>query len=116
MTSGESSNFVNSTKEGVERVLAGNYAYLIESTMNEYYTRRNCELVQVGGLFDIRGYAIGLPKGDMQCVNVYCKSLTFQGYYILRFSPWTKVGWNLIWRIYIVTVHCQNVRMVFNVA
>ena len=68
MISGESSSFVNSTKEGVERVLAGNYAYLMESTMNEYYTQRNCELVQVGGRFDIKRHAIGLPKGDMQCV------------------------------------------------
>ena len=64
MISGKPSNFVNSTKEGVERVLAGNYAYLLENTMNEYIAQRNCELMQVGGLLDSKGYGIGTPRGD----------------------------------------------------
>ena len=31
--------FVNSSKEGIARVLAGNYAYLMESTMIEFYKK-----------------------------------------------------------------------------
>jgi ionotropic glutamate receptor len=64
MISGKPSNFVNSTKEGVERILRGNYAYLLESTMNEYISQRRCELMQVGGLLDSKGYGIGTPRGD----------------------------------------------------
>ena len=56
--------FVNSTQEGVERVRDKDhpYAYLLESTMNEYFTQRNCELMQVGGLLDSKGYGIGTPR------------------------------------------------------
>jgi len=55
--------FVNSTKHGLDKVLEGNYAFLLESTMNEYVTQRNCELMQVGGLLDAKGYGIGTPRG-----------------------------------------------------
>ena len=64
MDSGKPSVFVNSTKEGIERVKNGDYAYLLESTMNEYITQRNCELMQVGGLLDSKGYGIGTPRGQ----------------------------------------------------
>lgn len=64
MDSTKPSVFVNSTKEGIERVMKGNYAYLLESTMNEYITERNCELMQVGGLLDSKGYGIGTPMGQ----------------------------------------------------
>jgi len=55
--------FVNSTKEGLQKVLQGNYAFLLESTMNEYATQRNCDLMQVGGLLDAKGYGIATPRG-----------------------------------------------------
>ncbi|ELU11963.1 hypothetical protein CAPTEDRAFT_183778 [Capitella teleta] len=64
MASAKPSVFVNSTKEGIERVMKGNYAYLLESTMNEYITERNCELMQVGGMLDSKGYGIGTPMGS----------------------------------------------------
>ena len=57
--------FVNSTKEGVERVRKGKYAYLLESTMNEYISQRDCDLMQVGGLLDSKGYGIGTPRGEV---------------------------------------------------
>ncbi len=63
MSTTEPSVFVNSTKEGIERVKQGNYAYLLESTMNQYTTARICELRQVGGLLDSKGYGIGTPRG-----------------------------------------------------
>lgn len=57
--------FVNSTKEGIERVKKGNYAYLVESTMNEYVTQRECSLAQIGGYLDHKGYGIGTPRGEL---------------------------------------------------
>lgn len=56
--------FVNSTDAGLKRVKEGNYAFLIESTMNEYARNRDCELMQVGGLIDSKGYGIGTPTGS----------------------------------------------------
>ena len=44
--------------------------------------------------------------------KLYCKSLIFHRYYILRFSPLTLFRWNLISCIlscYIVTMHYQNI-------
>ncbi|TKR59386.1 hypothetical protein L596_029064 [Steinernema carpocapsae] len=56
--------FVSSSKEGIERVLSADYAYLMESSMLEYAVERNCQLMQIGGLLDQKGYGIGLPKGS----------------------------------------------------
>lgn len=64
MYSKQPSVFVKSTEEGIARVLNSNYAYLLESTMNEYYRQRNCNLTQIGGLLDTKGYGIGMPLGE----------------------------------------------------
>ncbi|VDK41779.1 unnamed protein product [Anisakis simplex] len=55
---------VNSSKEGIWRVKTSDYAYLMESSMLEYAVERDCDLVQIGGLIDQKGYGIGLPKGS----------------------------------------------------
>ncbi len=55
--------FVKSQEEGIQRVKNGGYAYLIESTTNDYLRQRDCELMQVGGLLDSKGYGIGTPSG-----------------------------------------------------
>ncbi|NXO39245.1 GRIK4 protein, partial [Locustella ochotensis] len=65
MYSKQPSVFVKSTEEGIARVLNSNYAFLLESTMNEYYRQRNCNLTQVGGLLDTKGYGIGMPVGSV---------------------------------------------------
>ena len=39
----------------------GKYAFLMESTSVEYVIERNCELTQIGGLLDSKGYGIALP-------------------------------------------------------
>ncbi|XP_062873212.1 glutamate receptor ionotropic, kainate 4 [Trichomycterus rosablanca] len=65
MHSKQPSVFVKSTEEGIARVLNSNYAYLLESTMNEYYRQRNCNLTQIGGLLDTKGYGIGMPVGSV---------------------------------------------------
>uniref|UniRef100_A0A6Q2XVX6 Glutamate receptor n=1 Tax=Esox lucius TaxID=8010 RepID=A0A6Q2XVX6_ESOLU len=61
----QNSVFVTSTEEGINRVLNSNYAYLLESTMSEYYRQRNCNLTQIGGLLDTKGYGIGMPLGSV---------------------------------------------------
>ena len=64
MSSHKPTVFVNATKDGIDWVKEGNYAYLLESTMNEHITQRNCDLMQVGGLLDSKGYGIGTPRGS----------------------------------------------------
>ncbi|CAG0894449.1 unnamed protein product, partial [Darwinula stevensoni] len=53
-------------EEGMERVMKSNgmYAYLMESSTIEYMVERNCELAQIGGLLDNKGYGIGLSLGE----------------------------------------------------
>lgn len=65
MQSKQPSVFVKSTEEGIARVLNSRYAFLLESTMNEYHRRLNCNLTQIGGLLDTKGYGIGMPLGTV---------------------------------------------------
>lgn len=58
-------NFVNSYEEGRDRVLEGEYAFLMESTMIDYMVQRDCNLVQIGGLLDSKGYGIATQKGKL---------------------------------------------------
>ncbi len=60
----DQSNFVQSTEEGIDKIKKSNYAYLVESITNEYVRQRDCELMQVGGLLDTKGYGIGTPTGN----------------------------------------------------
>lgn len=56
--------FVNTTEEGVERVQRskGRYAFLLESTMNDYYNQRKpCNTMKVGENLDSKGYGIATP-------------------------------------------------------
>lgn len=41
-----------------QKPLSGGYAFLMESTTLEYDVLHNCELTQIGGLLDSRGYGI----------------------------------------------------------
>lgn len=63
MDSARPSVFTGSNIEGVERVVKGkgSYAFLMESTSIEYVIERNCELTQVGGMLDSKGYGIAMP-------------------------------------------------------
>ena len=64
MESHVAETFVNSYEEGVNRVLNGSYAFLGESAMLDYLVQRNCNLTQIGGLLDSKGYGIATPKGS----------------------------------------------------
>lgn len=65
MESARPSVFVKNNDEGVERVLKSKraYAFLMESTAIEYQLERHCDLMQVGGLLDSKGYGIAMPFG-----------------------------------------------------
>ncbi|KFM81340.1 Glutamate receptor, ionotropic kainate 2, partial [Stegodyphus mimosarum] len=61
--------FVSSNTEGIEKVKKGNYAYLMEATSIEYNTERECNLTQIGGLLDSKGYGIAVKKGKRKLRN-----------------------------------------------
>lgn len=67
MESARPTVFTSSNKEGEERVMRGKgaYAYLMESTTIEYVVERNCELTQVGGMLDSKGYGIAMPPSEI---------------------------------------------------
>ena len=65
MENQEPSVFARSSKEGIDRVSIGNYAFLMESTMIDYTIQRYCDLMQVGGLLDSKGYGIGTQPGGL---------------------------------------------------
>jgi len=56
--------FVKASQEGIDLVLNSDYAFLMESTMIDYNVQRNCDLMQVGGLLDSKGYGIGTRIGN----------------------------------------------------
>ena len=64
-------NFVNSTEDGIERVLKKNYAFFMESTMIDYNVQKNCNLTQIGGLLDSKGYGIATQQGNHQKIKYY---------------------------------------------
>nr|XP_026689799.1 glutamate receptor ionotropic, kainate 2 isoform X2 [Ciona intestinalis] len=59
-------NFVFNNEEGMARVLAGDYAYLMESTTLQYLTAQNCNLTQIGGLLDTIGYGIATMESSLR--------------------------------------------------
>ncbi|XP_054165470.1 glutamate receptor 1-like [Oppia nitens] len=59
--------FVNSSKEGIRRVREskGKYAFLIESTQNDYVNERYpCDTMKVGRNLDAKGYGVATPLGS----------------------------------------------------
>uniref|UniRef100_A0A8C1J118 Glutamate receptor n=1 Tax=Cyprinus carpio TaxID=7962 RepID=A0A8C1J118_CYPCA len=67
MKSAEPTVFTKTTAEGVARVRKskGKYAFLLESTMNEYTEQRKpCDTMKVGGNLDSKGYGVATPKGS----------------------------------------------------
>jgi len=67
MNSAQPSVFVTDTTYGVTRVRGskGKYAFLLESTMNEYHNQRKpCDTMKVGGNLDAKGYGIATPLGS----------------------------------------------------
>uniref|UniRef100_A0A8C5KBV7 Glutamate receptor n=1 Tax=Jaculus jaculus TaxID=51337 RepID=A0A8C5KBV7_JACJA len=93
MRSAEPSVFVRTTEEGMIRVRKskGKYAYLLESTMNEYIEQRKpCDTMKVGGNLDSKGYGIATPKGSALRgpVNLAVLKLSEQGVLDKLKSKW----------------------------
>jgi len=56
---------VETNLEGIRRVRQGKYAFLIESTTNDYINQRHpCDTMKVGSNLDSKGYGIGTPRGS----------------------------------------------------
>jgi len=65
MTTNKLTAFVSSNEEGVDRVRQGKYAFLIESTTNDYTNQRKpCDTMKVGGNLDSKGYGVATPRGS----------------------------------------------------
>ncbi|XP_066147480.1 glutamate receptor ionotropic, kainate 2-like [Euwallacea fornicatus] len=64
MESADPTVFESSNADGVKRVLTSKrkYAFLMESTSIEYESERNCDLIQVGGQIDSKGYGIAMAS------------------------------------------------------
>lgn len=62
-----SSVFVKGNKEGVQKVrdMKGKYAFLLESSVNEYLNERKpCNTMKVGSNLDSKGYGVATPIGS----------------------------------------------------
>lgn len=46
--------------------MLGSYAFLMESTSIEYVIERNCELTQIGGMLDSKGYGIAMRQSKQK--------------------------------------------------
>lgn len=76
MESSSPSVFAKNNDEGIERVVKGNrmYAFLMESTSIEYIVERNCNLTQIGGWLDSKGYGIAMPVSKFLYIDRQCCS------------------------------------------
>ncbi|XP_076466834.1 glutamate receptor ionotropic, kainate 2-like [Babylonia areolata] len=82
--------FVTKSEDGVARVKKGGYAYLAESTAVEYAVARDCDLTNIGGNLDSKGYGIATPTD-----SVYREILTTE---ILRLTEIQKIHeWKTKW-------------------
>ncbi|XP_034245115.1 glutamate receptor ionotropic, kainate 2-like [Thrips palmi] len=84
--------FVSTYEEGVKRVLQGNYAFLMESTMLDYAVQRDCNLTQIGGLLDSKGYGIATPKGSpwRDKISLAILELQEKGVIQMLYDKWWK--------------------------
>ncbi|XP_022086249.1 glutamate receptor 4-like isoform X2 [Acanthaster planci] len=65
MNSTERSVLVTSNEQGVERVrhMNGKFAFLVESTLNEYFSQQKpCDTMKVGQNLDSKSYGIGVSR------------------------------------------------------
>lgn len=56
---------------GVTRANEQDYAFLMESTGILYTTERYCNLSQVGGLLDNKGYGIAMRKSKQNDISTH---------------------------------------------
>jgi ABC-type amino acid transport substrate-binding protein len=77
--------FVTSNREGMEKVRQskGKFAFLLESTLNEYINERlPCDTMRIGENIDAKGYGIATPLGSdlREAINIAVLHLTENGF------------------------------------
>ncbi|XP_025261800.1 glutamate receptor ionotropic, kainate 2 [Camponotus floridanus] len=84
--------FVQTYEEGIKRVLEGDFAFLMESTMLDYAVQRDCNLTQIGGLLDSKGYGIATPKGSpwRDKISLAILELQEKGVIQILYDKWWK--------------------------
>ncbi|XP_055373744.1 glutamate receptor ionotropic, kainate 2 [Condylostylus longicornis] len=84
--------FTTTYEEGIKRVLEGNYAFLMESTMLDYIVQRACNLTQIGGLLDTKGYGIATPMGSpwRDKISLAILELQEKGEIQMLYDKWWK--------------------------
>ncbi|XP_031357207.1 glutamate receptor ionotropic, kainate 2-like isoform X1 [Photinus pyralis] len=84
--------FVGTYEEGIQKVLDGNYAFLMESTMLDYAVQRDCNLTQIGGLLDSKGYGIATPMGSpwRDKISLAILELQEKGEIQMLYDKWWK--------------------------
>ncbi|XP_044594078.1 glutamate receptor ionotropic, kainate 1-like isoform X1 [Cotesia glomerata] len=84
--------FVSTYEEGIQRVLQGDYAFLMESTMLDYIVQRDCNLTQIGGLLDSKGYGIATPMGSpwRDKISLAILELQEKGEIQMLYDKWWK--------------------------
>ncbi|XP_024871336.1 glutamate receptor ionotropic, kainate 2-like [Temnothorax curvispinosus] len=55
---------VSDNKDGIVKAENQDYAFLMESASIEYEIERHCDLTQIGGLLDEKGYGIAIKKNS----------------------------------------------------
>ncbi|KAL0879832.1 hypothetical protein ABMA27_002372 [Loxostege sticticalis] len=71
-------------EDGIQKVMEGNYAFLMESTSIEYTIERNCEVTKVGDLLDSKGYGIAMKKNSQYRNSMNLALLNLQEGGVLR--------------------------------
>ncbi|XP_018367721.1 PREDICTED: glutamate receptor ionotropic, kainate 2-like [Trachymyrmex cornetzi] len=70
MMENENDVLVAENDDGLNKVKNEDYAFLMESASIEYMTERNCDVTQVGGLLDEKGYGIAMKKYSPYLHNI----------------------------------------------
>ncbi|KAL8574342.1 hypothetical protein ACOMHN_059138 [Nucella lapillus] len=94
MTSATPSVFVKTIEEGIQRVRKSNgkYAFLLESTTNDYHNQRKpCDTMMVGQNLNSNGFGIATPIGSemKDRLNFAVLELREKG----TLAQWEKVWW-----------------------
>ncbi|CRK95896.1 CLUMA_CG009342, isoform A [Clunio marinus] len=78
--------FVATYEDGIKRVLEGDYAFLMESTMLDFAVQRDCNLTQIGG------YGIATPKGSIwrDRISLAILELQEKGTIQILYDKWWK--------------------------
>ncbi|XP_018340936.1 PREDICTED: glutamate receptor ionotropic, kainate 2-like isoform X2 [Trachymyrmex septentrionalis] len=70
MMENENEVLVATNEAGLQKVQTDDYAFLMESASIEYMTERYCDVTQVGGLLDEKGYGIAMKKDSPYLHNI----------------------------------------------